>query len=113
MITYTRLGFLVLIIWIGSLMGSSQIVPKLISNHIPWFSIAYGVFITAAIVSAPVVYLLGKILNREKVERIIKPFGKTKTVYWGTHTFCMFPVEHWAVIIPVVTAITCAIMFIV
>jgi len=104
MFVFTRMGWLVLFIWLSATCAAGQIMPVLVPRYFPGFSIVSAIFIAAAAVSSPLIFLLGILLNRKKVERKIKRFGKERTVYWGTHTFSMVPMEHFALIIPIVTA---------
>lgn len=109
MLLYTRMGFLVPIFWLGSIAAASQILQKYHLPHLANISHASAIFLVGAATSSPLCLVVGKLLNRDKQQRMIRPFGKEKVVYWGTHTFNMFPVEYWALIIPVITLFSYAI----
>ncbi len=110
MFLYTRMGWLVPFIWLGAVAAASQIPPALLDSYGFGVSRVGMMFLLAAAVSTPLLYLFGVVLNRQKVPRKIVRFGKEKTVHWGTHTFNMLPVEYWAIMIPVGTIVFYAIM---
>lgn len=105
MFFYTRMGWLVAIVWLAAVAASSQIPPNLISAYGMGASRVAAIFLGAAAISGPLLFILGKILNRDKVSRTIVRYGKERTVNWGTPTFNMLPIEFWAVIIPVFTLV--------
>lgn len=109
MILYTRMGWLVAAIWLGAVALASKIDPAVIAQHGHGVSRVAAMFLVAAAISAPLLFVIGSMLNRTKVPRTIVRFGKEKTVHWGTHTFYMLPVEYWAGMIPVFTVVFYAI----
>lgn len=110
MVFFTRMGWLVLAIWLGALIGASNIPPEKLTEWGIGLSKVSFMFLSAAAISAPLLFIVGTLLNREKHPRTIKRFGKDKVVNWGTHTFNFLPVEYWALIIPVATVIAYAIL---
>ena len=103
MFVYSDLGWLVPIIRFGSIAALSKVVPNFLASSGSKFPAHWVIFLFAAVVSAALCFLPGKLLNKNKVKQTIRPFGKERIVLWGRHTFCLFPVEHWAIIIPIVT----------
>jgi hypothetical protein len=68
-----------------------------------------AVFLLASIVSSPLIGFVKIILNRERMARKIKGFGKERTVRWGTHTFYTLPIEYCAFVIPTAKVVCCTI----
>lgn len=110
MVFFTRMGWLVLAVWLGALILASNVPPEKLAQYGIGMSRAAFIFLSAAAVSAPLLYLLGSVLNREKHPRTIKRFGKDKVVNWGTHTFNFLPIEYWAGVIPLATIVGYAIL---
>ena len=109
MIIYTRMGWLVAVIWLSAIALASQVSPDLITTYGMGVSRAAGIFLLAAVMSAPLLFIVGSFLNRHKTPRTIVRYGKERTVNWGTHTFYMLPIEFWAMMIPAVTLVLYAI----
>ncbi len=109
MILYTGMGWVVALIWIGAMAAAGNVTPEFISDYGMGISRAGGVFMLAALISAPVLFIGGKALNRVKVPRTIRRYGKDRTVNWGRHTFYMLPIEFWAGIIPAITVLAFAV----
>lgn len=105
MIIFTRMGWIVAAFWLGAVALCSQIPPEQIAAHGMGLSRVAAMFLLAAALSAPLIFIAGKILNRDKVPRTIVRYGKERTVNWGTHTFYMLPVEFWALMIPAFTLV--------
>lgn len=103
MILYTGMGWVVALIWIGAMAAAGEVPHELISRYGMGISRAGGVLMLAGLISAPVLFIVGSVLNRVKVRRTILRYGKDRTVNWGVHTFYMFPIEFWAIIIPAIT----------
>ena len=109
MIIYTRMGWVVAAIWLAAIALASQLSPEMIIQYGMGVSRAAAMFLLAAVISAPLLFIVGTILNRDKVPRTILRYGKVRTVNWGTHTFYMLPVEFWALMIPAATLVLYAI----
>lgn len=109
MIIYTRMGWLVPAVWLAAIALASQIPPALLAQYGMGATRATMIFLLGAALSAPLVFMLGTLLNRDKMPRRIVRFGKEKIVNWGTHTFYMLPIEYWAMMIPVATVVFYAI----
>jgi hypothetical protein len=109
MILYTRMGWLVPALWLAAIAASSQIPASLLVQYGFGLNRATLIFLLAAAVSTPLVFIAGKLLNRDKAPRRIVRFGKEKIVNWGSHTFYMLPVEYWAIMIPGATIVFYAI----
>lgn len=105
MILYTRMGWLVAAIWLASIATASQVPPDLIVQHGMGLTRVAAIFLLAAAMSTPLVFIAGTVLNRDKVPRTIVRYGKERIVNWGTHTFYMLPMEYWAIMIPVATVV--------
>ena len=103
MFIYSGMGWLVPAIWFAGLFTSSHLIADSIAWHGMKMSRAGAMFALAAIISTPLVFILGTLLNRRKIERKIFRFGREKTVYWGYHTFSLLPMEQWAAVIPTIT----------
>jgi hypothetical protein len=88
----------------------SSVLSKVMSSGETKFPLHIAIFLLAAVVSALCCFVSGKLLNKEKAPRKIKPFGKERIVFWGRHTFYFFPVEYWGAIIPLVTVFVCVVM---
>ena len=109
MMIFTRMGWLVAAIWLGAIAATSQLSPGLISAYGMGLSRVAAMFLLAAAIAAPLLFITGKILNRDKVPRTIVRYGKGRTVNWGTHTFYLLPIEFWALMIPAATLVFYAI----
>lgn len=105
MFLFTRMGWLVPVIWLAALALGSQVPKDVTAQHGMGLSHHAAVFFLAAALSAPLLWLAGALLNREKSARTIRPFGRERVVYWGPHTFYMFPIGYWAIVIPVATVL--------
>lgn len=105
MFIYSGMGWLVPAIWLAALFTSSHFLTDKISLHGMQMSRAGAIFALAAIISAPLVFIVGALLNRRKFERKIIRFGRQKTVHWGNHTFSLLPIEQWAAVIPTITCL--------
>ncbi len=103
--TFTRMGWLVAAVWLGAVAASSQVPPELIITYGMGVSRVEAMFLLAAAISAPLLFIAGKVLNRHKVPRTIVRYGKERIVYWGTHTFYFLPIEFWSGMIPVATLV--------
>lgn len=106
---YTGLGWLVCVIWLAALCLSSQLVPTSVAWQGMEVSRVGAMFLLAAALSAPAIFVAGILLNRNKVERTIFRFGKERTVRWGPHTVSLLPVEYWAFLIPAYTVFFCVV----
>ena len=107
MIIFTRMGWLVAAIWLASVAACSQLSPEFTGVY--RVSRVAAIFLLAAALSAPLLFIAGKVLNRDKAPRTIIRYGKERTVNWGTHTFYMLPIEFWALMIPGATLVFYAI----
>ncbi len=105
MIEFTRMGWLVAAIWLGGIAAFSQLSPELIDQHGMGVSRVGAIFLMAAALSSPLLFIAGKALNRDKVPRTIVRYGKQRLVNWGTHTFFMLPIEFWSLMIPAFTLV--------
>jgi hypothetical protein len=103
------MGWLVPAIWLAALAMSSQVPARLLEQYgIGTHQVPF-IFLAAAAVSTPLLFVAGKMLNRDKKPRKIVRFGKEKIVNWGSHTFNTLPIEYWAIMIPIFTILFCAI----
>lgn len=102
MIFFSRMGWLVPAIWIAVLSGAGAVPPDMLASY-GIQNKAMFVFLAGAIVSAPLMWLIGGMLNKQKQEYLVKRFGKERVVRMGPHTFYFLPIEYYALIIPAAT----------
>ncbi|MES2889623.1 MAG: hypothetical protein V4739_16640 [Pseudomonadota bacterium] len=102
---YTGMGWLAYVIWLAALCLSSQLVQAPLAWQGLEVSRVGAIFLLAAALSAPTIFIAGTVLNRHKVARKIFRFGKERTVHWGPHTLNLMPIEYWAFLIPAFTLV--------
>ena len=99
------MGWLVPLVWFGALVLAGQVPAAAVAEHGLGLDRVSFVFLAAAAVCAPVLFLLGAVLNREKVPTTIRPLGREREVRWGTHTLYLMPIGYWALMMPVFTLV--------